>query len=275
MSGQTKTVMGVVSWVGGEWVGESPQVLAVSEPAALRAFAKGDLFILVDLPQTETPSSTAAQTCQALATTLRDAYYRSPGGVIASLRRALLTAERVQPLSAVPLGMIAMVVREEEVFLASVGRVVAFRVHGDEVRRFPERVADALSSGEQSGPLFFHTAVRPGDMLVLGDSRFSALVTARDVAAAVVHQDMEDALAALGELVIGEDCTALLVAIERREEAPIRAVSRTVASKMPIFAPQVGHAIGVAAKGMLAALVLAGRALRALLVQMLPERDVP
>ena len=275
MSGQTRTVMGVVSLVDGEWLGESPQVLAVSEPAALREMAKGDLFILVDLPRADASSARDAPDCQALARAIRDAYYRSPGGVIASLRRALLTAERAQPRSDVSIGMIAMVVRDDEVFLASVGRVAAFWVHDDEVRRFPEQVGEAVSSEEQPGPLFFHTAVHPGDMLVLGDSRFSALVTVRDVAAAVVHQEVEDALAALGDLVIGEDCTALLVAIERTEGAPIHEVSRTVVAKMHAVSPHFGHAIGVAARGALAALVLMGRGLRGLLIQMLPERGAP
>jgi len=272
MSGQTKTVMGVVSFVGGEWANESPQVLAVSEPSAFREVAKGDLFILVDPPRADASSAVDAQDCQALATTLRDAYYRSSGGVIASLRRALLAVERMQPLSDMSVGMIAMVVRDGEVFLASVGRMAAFWVHDAEVRCFPERVTDAVSSGEQPGPLFFHTAVQPGDMLVLGDSRFSALVTARDVAAAVVHQEVEDALTALGDLVIGEDCTAMLVAIEPGEGVPIHAVSRVVVSRIRAFSPYFGHAIDVAAKGAFAAVILAGRVLRALLIQMLPER---
>ncbi|MGC8879012.1 MAG: hypothetical protein ACP5R2_07295 [Anaerolineae bacterium] len=275
MSGQTKTVMGVVSFVGGEWANESPQVLAVSEPSAFREVAKGDLFILVDPPYADASSSPNAQHCRTLATMIRDSYYRSPGGVIASLRRALLTAGSFQPFPDMSVGMIAMVVRDEEVFIASVGRVAAFLVHGSEVHRFPEQLTDALLSGEPPGPLFFHTAVQPGDMLVLGDSRFSALVTARDVAAAVVHQEVEDALAALGDLVIGEDCTAMLVAIERGEGAPIHEVSRTVVSKMHAISPRFGHALGVAAKGAFAAAVLAGRALRVLLTQMLPERGAP
>ena len=144
MSGQTKTVMGVVSFVGGEWANESPQVLAVSEPSAFREVAKGDLFILVDPPRADASSAVDAQDCQALATTLRDAYYRSSGGVIASLRRALLTVERMQPLSDMSVGMIAMVVRDGEVFLASVGRMAAFWVHDAEVRCFPERLPPIL-----------------------------------------------------------------------------------------------------------------------------------
>ncbi len=275
MSGQTKTVMGVVSFVGGEWVGESPQVLAVSEPAAFREVAKGDLFILVDPPQADVSSSIDAQDCQALATTVRDAYYRSPGGVIASLRRALLTAERTRPLSEVPVGMIVMVVRGEDVFIASVGRVAAFLVRNGEVQRFPDRVTDASLLDEQPGLLFFHTAVQPGDMLVLGDSRFSALVTARDVAAALAHQEVEDALAALGDLVVGEDCTAMLVALESEKGAPMHAISHAVVPKISAFSPHFGRAVGVAAKGVLAMVILAGRALRTLLVQMLPERGAP
>ncbi|MGQ9785424.1 MAG: hypothetical protein ACUVSJ_03090 [Anaerolineae bacterium] len=275
MSGQTKTVMGVVSFVGGEWTGESPQVLAVSEPATFREVAKGDLFILVDLPRTDASFPVAAQGCQALATTIRDTYYRSSGGVIASLRRALLTAERTQPFSNMLVGMIALVVRDEEIFLASVGRMAAFLVHGDEVQRFPERVTNALPLDEQPGTLFFHTAVHPGDMLVLADSRFSALVTVRDVAAAVVRQEVEDAIAALGDLVIGEDCTAMLVAIEPAEGAPIRVVSHTVISRIRSFSPYLERIVNAAVRGMLSTLILIGRASRALLIQMLPERATP
>ncbi len=272
MSSQMKTVMGVLSFVGGEWSSESPQVLAVSEPAAFREAAKGDLFVLIDPLRADGSSPLDAQRCRALTATIRNTYYHSPGGVIASLRRALLMIERDALFFELLAGLLAVVVRGKDVFIASAGRMVVFLVHDEEVQRFPERATDAARLDEYAEPLFFHISAQPGDVLVLGDSRFSAMVSSADIAVAVAYQELEDALAALGDLVAGEDCTAVLVALEAEGAEPARLAPSTMVTALGGVLPHVGRVAAFTAKGLSAALVLAGRALRELLIQMLPER---
>jgi hypothetical protein len=68
----------------------------------------------------------------------------------------------------------------------------------------------------------FHVLVEPGDMLVLGDSRFAAHTSSGKVEEAVAYQGVEGALTNLGKLTGGHDCTALVAEIQSESKVALR-----------------------------------------------------
>jgi hypothetical protein len=77
----------------------------------------------------------------------------------------------------------------------------------------------------------FHVYVEPGDILVLGDSRFATHTSPARVKAAVAYQGVEGALTNLGKLTGGHDCTALVVEIQAKSDGPLREQEPTAVSK--------------------------------------------
>jgi hypothetical protein len=294
MNSETKTVVGVVNIVGGKWVAEAPHTLAVREPVALRqeGAKKGDLFVVVDLADNDPSSATCRQLAHALAETVRNTYYRSSSGIIASLRRALVTTGTSLEKQAVGAnlpaqlgGLAAVAVRGQDVFIATLGSVATYVVMRGSVTQFPERspwpAADVPVPDRQAGVTFFHVSVESGDMVILADSRFAAFTTPQRVAQALVGQGVEDALTSLGDLADRHDCTALVVEVRAEEKAapwPLRkerAEARQASGERwwrsrPVLLLQRGLAhLG---NGLLAFAVVVWAGLRTLFKQMLPER---
>ncbi len=247
MSIELKTVMGQMNIAGGRWVSEAPNVLAVREPAGRpqAGLSRGDLFIVVEV-RGDCERAEKDRLNRLLAETIRNTYYRSSGSVTASLRRALLAANaRLLAESAhqpgengLLGGVTAVIVRGEDVFIASVGPAVTYAITRGIVTRFPEAsrwldMADpeatgAPALGRQVGVdvQLFHVRVEPGDMLVLGDSRFAARTSLNRVEKAVAYQGVEGALTNLGKLTGGHDCTALVVEIQARAKVKAEAKVR-------------------------------------------------
>ncbi len=262
MSLELKTVMGQMNIVGGRWVSETPNALAVREPSGqLRrglstrkpSLGKGDLFVVVEL-RGDCEQSEKDRLSQALAETIRNTYYQSSGSTTAGLRRALLTANQQllstgrSPASAgrsprrgngeqsdrefgkggLLGGVTAVAVRGEDVFIASVGPSVTYAVTRGMATQLPEAspwldMADPQATGAPAmgrQPMLdlqlFHVGVEPGDILVLGDSRFAARTSPDEVEKAVAYQGVEGALTNLGKLTGGHDCTALVVEIQAK-----------------------------------------------------------
>lgn len=312
MGGLTKTVTGVLNVVNGEWTAEAPNTLAVREPVAPEAHdtAKGDLFVLVDMSRHGSAADFDQSRARILAEVIRDAYYHSPAGVIASLRRALSDATDHPPAlppGGSPIGLLAVVVRGTDVFIANAGPAVVYVVTDNRAVRFPERQPSVASHQDELAPFFFHTTVASGATLVLGDSRFAGVVPPEDIAAVAAHPDVEDALAGLGDLLAGQDGTLMVVQVEgeaagaayrshrasrlpgRRAAPPMAAggaetaidASAPLRERLSALLGQLRHSefvrlMGYVARntmqGALAFFVLVWRGLRALFLNILPER---
>ena len=238
MSIELKTVMGQMNIVRGRWVSEAPSALAVREPSGRRwgGPSKGDLFVVVEV-RGDCEEAEREALNRSLAQTIRNTYYQSSGSVTASLRRALLAAHqrllaesaRRPDSSGLLGGVTAVAVRGEDVFIASVGPAVAYAVTRGVATRFPEASrwldmadpaaagASALGRDREVDIQLFHVRVEPGDMLVLGDSRFAARTSPEGVEKAVAYQGVEGALSNLGRLTGGHDCTALVVEIQAKK----------------------------------------------------------
>lgn len=269
MSLELKTVMGQMNIVGGRWVSEAPNALAVREPAgrlgggplARRpSSGKGDLFVVVEVRGNYEHSERDGLS-RSLAETIRNTYYQSSGSITASLRRALLAAnERLlaeytrSPASAgrssrrgegkgsehqseqdsLLGGVTAVAVRGEDAFIASIGPAVTYAITRGIATRFPEaspwldmpdpQATGAAALGRRTliDAQLFHVWVEPGDILVLGDSRFAARTSPNHVEKAAAYQGVEGALTNLGKLTGGHDCTALVVEIQGKR-APVPA----------------------------------------------------
>ena len=249
MSIELKTVMGQMNIVGGKWVSEAPNTLAVREPAGrLRAGPpKGDLFVVVEMRGDG--ASAGTRLGRTLAETIRNRYYESSGSITASLRHALQAANdrllaeyppgaesppgeeasRQSGRTTLLGGATAVAVRGGDAFIASVGPAVAYAVTRGIVTRFPEAspwldMADPQATGAPAlgrravvDVQLFHVRVEPGDILVLGDNRFAARASPGQVEKAVAYQGVEGALTNLGKLTGGHDCTALVVEIQAKK----------------------------------------------------------
>jgi hypothetical protein len=335
MSIELKTVMGQMNIVGGQWMSDAPNALAVREPAGrLRGNApKGDLFVVVEVRGTGGESSNGAGLDRALAETIRNTYYESSSSITASLRRALQAAndrlleEAYRQTGGATLlgGATAMAVRGEDVFIAATGPSVAYAVTRGVATRFPDAspwldmagaqatAAPALGRRAALDVQLYHVHVEPGDILVLGDNRFAARVSSVQVEKAVAFQGVEGALANLGKLTGGHNCTALVVEIQvkkpeaaapkpssqARETAPaalrdtardtarvavapaggsrIQTVQRRVDLGKLSRALPVGRWLGTLGKGLLALLMIVWTGLRTLISRVLPgqEHEVP
>ncbi len=246
MSIELKTVMGQMNIVGGQWVSDAPNALAVREPTGrLRGNSpKGDLFVVVEVCGISGDSSNGSGLDRALAETIRNTYYESAGSITASLRHALQAANdrlleeayRQTGGAALLGGATAMAVRGEDVFIASTGPSVAFAVTRGVAARFPDAspwldmasaqatAAPALGRRATLDVQLYHVRAEPGDILILGDNRFAARASSLQVEKAVAFQGVEGALTNLGKLTGGHNCTALVVEIQvkKPEAAPSR-----------------------------------------------------
>jgi type II secretory pathway pseudopilin PulG len=269
MSLELKTVMGQMNIVGGRWVSEAPNALAVREPSSQPrgglathrpSLGKGDLFVVVEV-RADYEQSEKNRLSRSLAETIRNTYYQSSGGVTAGLRRALLAANQrllAEPSrspasagrsphsgesegsdrhfagSALLAGVTAVVVRGEDVFIASVGPAVTYTVNRGLATQLPETspwldMADPQATGAPAlgrramvDAQLFHVGIEPGDMLVLGDSRLAARTSPEGIEKAAAYQGVEGALTNLGKLTGGHDCTALVVEIQAKStSAPL------------------------------------------------------
>jgi hypothetical protein len=248
---EIKTVMGQMNIVRGRWVSKAPNALAVREPTARlpKGVRKGDLFVISEI-RGQVDESEKDELSRWLTETIRNTYYQSSGSVIASLRRALLTANEQLLSECAPdhsgadelelhqgignghlvAGVTAAAVRGEDVFIASVGPAIAYTVTRGLATQFPKaspwlNMADptatsASALGRWSGLdiQLFHVQVEPGDMLVLGDSRFAAQTSLDQLERGIAYQGVEGALVNLGKLTGGNDCTALIVEIQSKSK---------------------------------------------------------
>jgi len=254
MSIELKTVMGQMNIVRGRWVSEAPNALAVREPTArLRdSLPKGDLFVVIEV-RGDCDEPQRDKLSRWLAETIRNIYYQSSGSVTASLRRAMLTANEGllaentgsgdgqipewghRPAQIGLLGGItAAAVCGEDVFIATVGPAVTYTITRGMVTQFPgtspwldmadPQATGAPALGRRAGldVQLFHVLVEPGDILVLGDSRFAGNTSPGKVEEAVAYQGVEGALTNLGKLSGGHDCTALVVEIQAKAKSHVR-----------------------------------------------------
>jgi hypothetical protein len=146
MTAEITTVIGQLSINEGKWRTHTPNQVAVREPKSADApgAGKGDLFIITEI-QGDVDDRDALE--QRLAHLIRDSYYLSSGSVTASLRRAIQTGNdrlyqrnrKVSVDERIVGGAVALVVSQEDAFVAQIGPTALFAILGDHIRRYPAR----------------------------------------------------------------------------------------------------------------------------------------
>ena len=242
MTAEITTVMGQLNIEGGVWRGDAPNQVAVREPksADTPGAGKGDLFILVEV-RGQTVNREAIE--RQLAEAVRDTYYLARGSMTASLRRALQAAGdllydrncEVDVEQRLIAGVVALVMDNDDAFVAQIGPAAFYAVLGDYIRRYPaksvwldealepeqDKHESALGISMVVEPNLHHLRVGPKDMLVLADSDLAGQLPLDDVVKAVDGREVKTALKNLGQVAQAQHCSALVLGVvERGQPAP-------------------------------------------------------
>jgi hypothetical protein len=249
MTAETKTVIGQLNIAGGTWRRDAPNQVAVREPqtADRPGAGKGDLFILTEVRGGVTNRQAVEQR---LAETIRDAYYLSRGAVTASLRRALQTTNnhlyqhnsQVEPNERIIAGVVVLVVRRNEVFVAQIGPAAFYAVLRNLIRRYPTDSAwlagtaapdePALGSKAIIEPNLHHLQVASGDMLLLADSQLASRIDLNTIVRAVVPGQAKATIKNLGKTAGQVDCSALALAVINAERSTFATLRENTPSQI-------------------------------------------
>jgi hypothetical protein len=141
MNQKVTTIIEQFGVVNGAWRNAPHNQVAVRAPKTSYA-AKGDLFVLAEAQGQISKLEVVEKHLVAL---VRDAYYPATGGITASLRRAIQAAnlwlfqqnKSVSSEKQLLAGIIAVVIRDEDLFLAQVGPTALYGGLNGHVRRYP------------------------------------------------------------------------------------------------------------------------------------------
>ncbi len=267
---EARTIMGQMNIVGGQWVSDVPNALAVREPAADGGYAsrKGDLFVVVQLFYCDERNPWCRQLSQVLTTTVRNTYYQSPTSIAASLRRAVMAANALlldqadslvvpptpsQPGPHEPIraGVAVMAVRGSDIFVATVGPAAAYLAGQEDLRDIagttPQAEGDPTYArgdvllGERPDVKIelAHASVNSGQIVILSDGRFAALAGSHPVESTLKFTSVEETLSTLGKLAGGRDCTALVVQVLLQPAAPRKVEEPKAATPISLSRPAV------------------------------------
>lgn len=234
MTAEITTIVGQLSISEGKWRSQAPNQVAVREPKSADApgAGKGDLFIVAEI-QSRVKDIDRLE--QQLAQTIRDNYYLSRGSVTASLRRAVQAGnellyhynQKVKAEARLVGGAVALVMCQEDAFVAQIGPAAFFAILGDHIQRYPVRspwLDEALSPAQDEEatalglrqliePQLHHMRVNPKDMLVLADSRLAGQLPLRELVQAVAVDNIKTAVKNLGKIARAGNCSALALEV--------------------------------------------------------------
>lgn len=258
MTAELTTVIGQLSIMGGAWQNSALNQVAVREPKAASnpGVGKGDLFILTEVLGGVTDLGSLEQK---LAETVRDSYYMARGSITASLRRAIQAASdylynrnaQIEVDDRVVGGVVALVVTQEDVFVAQAGPTAFYAISGKNVERYPIKsiwLDDAQDPNQEQDelalgistfvePNLFHIQVNPKDMLVLADSNLVSQLSPRDVAEAVTLQNIRTAIKNLGQAANQGDCSALALSIEEESSGMLSGLAMAAPAQLQKLLP--------------------------------------
>lgn len=258
MTAELTTVIGQLSIMGGAWQNSALNQVAVREPKAASnpGVGKGDLFILTEVLGGVTDLGSLEQK---LAETVRDSYYMARGSITASLRRAIQAASdylynrnaQTEVDDRVVGGVVALVVTQEDVFVAQAGPTAFYAISGKNVERYPVKsiwLDDAQDPNQEQDelalgistfvePNLFHIQVTPKDVLVLADSNLVNELSPKDVAQAVTLQDVRTAIKNLGQAANHRDCSALALSIEEESNGLLNGLKMAAPAQLQKLLP--------------------------------------
>ncbi len=250
MTAEIKTIVSQLNLAGGTWRDDAPNQVAVREPqsADVPGVGKGDLFVLVEVHGAVNNQETVEQQ---LAQTIRDSYYLARGAVTASLRRALQAAndqlyqhnQKTRTNKQVSASVVAVVMRNEEAFIAQIGSTSLFAVLNDLIRRYPTQSARPGRSSQKAAlggdvlaePNLHHLYLAPGDTLILADSRLAEQLSLDSVVRAVVAGNAKATIKKLAQTARAKNGSALVLAAVEAEQSALAALKRNAPASIGRF----------------------------------------
>lgn len=244
MSDKWETSVGSLRLVGGLRQ-ERPKNLGVAERRSRlggRSRDKGQLYVLVELGG---EAFGREETCEDLVSAIVNEYFRTSGTVTYGLRHAVLLAntQLVRANARVTTehrtgGVVCVVLRDGELFVAQAGWTSAHLVHGQHVSSFPGAPLDyedpALLGHRQTIDVrLFQATVQAGDVVLMVDSPMARQLDSEHIGRSI-SGGVSRAVAALEALAPHEDCTAMVIQLgsplalprhrrEQRAFAPVEA----------------------------------------------------
>jgi hypothetical protein len=215
-----------LSIVDGAWQ-ESPDHLAVVDEGG-----RGTLYLLVEVAgETEGRDALARE----LIETARREYASSRWSITFALTQAVREANNVfyrynaevAPESRRIAGMSAVVLREDELFVAQGGPGLVCRVHGNELTRYPEtspwfdptdQIGDFTTPGtvplglrREYTPDLFHTTLQPGDTILLATRTLAHLLTNEELLDTMLDRHPDRIIDSLEEIAGAADLSAIVL----------------------------------------------------------------
>ncbi len=258
MTAELTTVIGQLNIADGTWQNSAPNQIAVREPKSPHnpGAGKGDLFILTEVLG-DLPNLSSLE--QKLAEIVRDTYYMARGSVTASLRRAIQKASdhlyqrnaKVTVEERVVGGVVALVVTQEDVFVAQAGPTAFFAVSGQAIERYPARSVwlDEGNGSHEEGddlalgvstfvePNLYHIQINPHDMLLLADSDLVSEVSPQAVVTAATLQNIRATIRNLGEAARHRNCSALALTVVEAQSSVINGLKMAAPAQLQKLLP--------------------------------------
>ncbi|MEM7029258.1 MAG: hypothetical protein AAF629_06810 [Chloroflexota bacterium] len=255
MSTKITTLIEQLSVIDGTWHGSAHNQAAVREPKKSKR-SKGNLFVLVEAQGQIAQLETVEKHLVGL---VRDTYYPANGGVTASLRRAIQTAntwlfEQNSATTAnkrVIAGVLAVVIKDDDLFVAQVGPTALYSHIQQSVQRYPERsdwldhdlyVAGSIDYDDITEFVLgvhhyvdlrvSHFQVHPDDVIILADGRLARHLDLSDIASVIRAQDLETISQNLVSLIESDHCSAMI--IQATEEGKVKQPALSLADKVPV-----------------------------------------
>jgi hypothetical protein len=217
MSTSLDSLVGELQIIAGVRQSTTPATQVITAPRrAARGRAADTLYVLVEV------GGAASSVLGEMIQRLRDAYWATPGSVTAALRTAihaggewLMDRNVNAPVADRQNGGVSCaVLRGSEVIIAQAGPASAYIAQHGAVQHYPPPDADPatpLGIARATEVRFARADLRPGDLIVLTDSRWAERVPIEVVARATVSMSVAQALTNLEHLTGSDDLIAVAI----------------------------------------------------------------
>jgi hypothetical protein len=223
MADKWKTQVGQLRLVDGSRQ-QDPANLGVAErrsflPVSRRG--KGRLYVLMELSGSRFGRE---ELCQDLVRAIIEEYFHTPGTVTYGLRQAVLLANTMLVRANARVanehrigGVTCVALRGGEMFVAQAGWPMVCLVREDQVQAFPDTTlidqdTSMLGQRQTTEVRLFHSAIRPGDTILMVDGPMSRKLGVANARQVIVGR-FEQAMRNLETLAPPEDCTAMLIRV--------------------------------------------------------------
>lgn len=250
MDTKLTTVIEQVGIIDGKWKNAPHNQTAVREPQTIDQH-KGDLFVVAEV---QGQLSNLPLVEKRLAALVRDTYYPANGGITAGLRRAIQAANQwlyqhnvtTKGQKAVIGGVVAAVMKDNDLFVAQVGPSAVYVNLNGLVSRYPQASTwldpvnapqgnhtPALGLYHLIEPKIAHLQIEPGDSLILTDARLAQHLPVTQASQAMQNSKPGLISQKLTGLIQAQNGSALIIEIARQNQKAQPIPAQAIAEPSP------------------------------------------